>query len=229
MGEHAEARNAIKKSTISIERLPEDSPLWAGVVAASVNELLCDMAARSTISKKQAIRYEEKLLELENLASRSGKYWGGRWALNCAAHIVQVHLRAEFGKPTRSTFDRMRNIYLSVDTKTGWDSASYITIALIEGLVYSMYPNNEDEKERGLQLLARAFMARLSRRQRPEGIRDCGFGLAIGLSQSNNLDERKAATALFDVMNKTRDGTSTLWPYRTDSHGGGLSPKIAFV
>jgi hypothetical protein len=49
-------------------------------------------------------------------------------------------------------------------------------------------------------------------RQRPEGIRDVGLGLAVGFRKSRL--KLRMATALNELMERTMDGTSLLWPYR---------------
>lgn len=78
------------------------------------------------------------------------------------------------------------------------------------------FPRDRVDLETGIALLARAFVTRTGLRQRPEGIRDAGFGLIEGCRKTEGKLSRNTVDAIERIMNQTIDGTSVLWPWRAD-------------
>ena len=212
MGNHAEAaraaRNSAKASLASSAGRPKED-----YVAALVNELLCKMAPIERLSKKQAMDFKRNLKKLKTVCEKCGGYWGGRWALNCAAHTIQVCIKADDAKGSWKSLDELRNLYFDSDVTNGWDSGGYQTISLLEGLVRVLFPRSDHDINTGVGLLARSFMTR-GFRQRPEGIRDAGFGLAECMRKTKDKSLVDLSKYLENLMQETVDGTSVLWPYK---------------
>ena len=184
-----------------------------GYVAAMAMATLCELAESETLTTRQANAFEAKLKKLELIARSYGEYWGGRWALNCAAHRLQVRIKARDGTGAWEALNRLHGMFLRWDVPTGWDAAGRQTLPQLGGLVRVMFPLAADDVQFGIGLLARAFVTRLGPRQRPEGIRDVGIGLAIGL-RAGRARQRQLADALDHIMQRTVDGTSVIWPWR---------------
>lgn len=213
MGNHIEAarvaRCSAKASLDSSAGRPK-----VDYVAALANELLCNLAVIEKLSKKQAMDFKIKLKELKTVSEKCGKYWGGRWAFNCAAHTLQVCIKAHDAKGVSKSLDELRNLYFDSDVTNGWDSGGYQSISLLEGLVHVLFPKSAHDIDEGIGLLARSFMTRLGPQQRPEGIRDAGFGLAVGMRNTKDKSLVNLSKHLKNLMQKTVDGTSVLWPYK---------------
>ena len=185
-------------------------------VAASVNEILCEMTALEKISRKQAEDFEHRFHELKAIAVKFGKYWGGRWALNCTIHTLQTRIKARNKDGSWSALNKLLNIYYDWDISTGWDAGARQTMSQLEGIVYMLSPYTNSDFDRGIGLLARAFMSRLGYLQRPEGIRDVGFCLARGLRKKGGEDMKRTANILERLMHQTVDSTSVIWPWRSE-------------
>lgn len=179
-------------------------------VAAATNGLLCELARYDKPTPSQAKYLINKINELEKIAQKHGKYWGGRWALNCAAHRLQVYIKAKDSK-SLAELENLIGLYHDWDIRTGWDSGALQSISLLQGLTSVLFLDNSYEVNKGVELLARSFGARQKRSQRFEGIRDTGFGLSIGFRKLGKHLE--TADILSDVMSRTIDGTSYIWPW----------------
>jgi hypothetical protein len=213
MGNHIEAARVAQRSAKASLARSGGRP-QVDYVAASVNELLCNMAAIDKLSKKQAKGFKGRLARLNTISEKCGKYWGGRWALNCAAHGLQVCIKAQDPKASWKSLNKLRKLYFDSDVTNGWDSGGYQTISLLEGLVHVLFPKSAHDINTGIGLLARSFMTRLGPQQRPEGIRDAGFGLAVGLRKTKDKSLVGLSKHLENLMQKTVDGTSVLRPYK---------------
>jgi tetratricopeptide (TPR) repeat protein len=206
--------NPIEAANIFSQSLENDLPQLE-VVAASVNGILCSMVVEDFISQEKANDFVKRLQELEEISSSCGGYWGGRWALNCAAHRLQVHLKRRDEKESWKALEHLRTLSYQSDRNTGWDEATKPTLAMLEGLTRVLVPKDNEDLQSGIYILARAFVTRINPRQRPEGIRDVGFGLIEGIRKScMNLTE--TTDAIGSLLNQTVDGTSVLWPWRDD-------------
>jgi len=194
------------------------SGLGTDYVASRMNAILCELSLESGLAKNKAARLIKEIRQLEQLADDIGGYWGGRWALNCAAHAVQVRLKADDRAGTLREMERFRRKYYASDTSNGWDLGSRQTVSALEGLVRAIFPEPKSDTSIAAALLARSFLSRLGTRQRPEGIRDAGFGLAAALRALGG--ERRAHLANFieELMSETVDGTSVIWPFNRGVH-----------
>lgn len=212
MGHHNEAARVARRSAeASLARSGGRSQV--DYVAALANEILCNMAAIENLSKDQTRDFERRLIELKTVAEKCGEYWGGRWALNCTAHTLQVRIKAHDVRGSWVLLDELRNLYFDSDVNNGWDSGGYQTISLLEGLIHVLFPKFARDIDTGIAMLARSFMTRLGPRQRPEGIRDAGFGLAIGMRKTKDNSLIHLSKHLENLMRQTADGTSVLWPW----------------
>lgn len=219
MGNHNEAARVVRRSAEASLAYSGGRP-QVDYVAASANELLCNMATIEKLSKNQVRDFERRLIELKIVSDKCGEYWGGRWALNCTAHTLQVRIKAHDVKGSWELLDELRNLYFDSDVTNGWDSGGYHTISLLEGLIHVLFPKSAQDVDTGIGMLARSFMTRLGPRQRPEGIRDSGFGLAIGMRKTKDNSLVHLSIHLENLMQQTVDGTSVLWPWHiTDSFG----------
>jgi len=212
MGNHNEAARVARCSAEASLACSGGRP-QVDYVAALANELLCNMAAIAKLSKHQARDLEERLVELKTVSEKCGEYWGGRWALNCAAHALQVRIKANDARRSWKLLGVLRNLYFDSDVSSGWDSGGHQTISLLEGLVHVLFPRSAQDIDTGIGMLARSFMTRLGPRQRPEGIRDAGFGLAVGLRKTKDNSLVHLSKYLENLMQQVVDGTSVLWPW----------------
>lgn len=222
MGNHDEAAQVIRHSAKASLACSGSQP-QVDYVAALANELLCNLAAIEKLSTNQAQQFENKLTELRAVAEKCGEYWGGRWALNCAAHTLQVRIKANDARGSWKLLEELRNIYFDSDVTNGWDSGGYQTISLLEGLIHVLFPQSYQDIHTGVGLLARSFMTRLGPRQRPEGIRDAGFGLSIGMRKTKDKSLIHLSKYIEKLMQETVDGTSVLWPWRMKDNVGNIS------
>ena len=213
MGNHIEAARVARCSAEASLASSAGRPK-VDYVAALANELLCNLAGIAKLSTYQARQFEKKLTELRLIAEKCGEYWGGRWALNCAAHTLQVRIKANDERGSWKLLAELKDIYFDSDVTNGWDSGGHQTISLLEGLVHVLFPKSNQDIDTGVGMLARSFKSRLGPRQRPEGIRDAGFGLAIGLRKTKKKSLINLSKHLENLMQKTVDGTSVLWPYK---------------
>lgn len=181
-------------------------------VPASTNKLLCELAEYEygKLKASQVKYFVDKLTELEKIARSHGGYWGGRWAVNCAGHRLQVYIKAN-NKKSFGELENVKNLYYDLDSETGWDSGFIQSISLLAGLTNILISNKHSEVDKGVKILARSFVSRFKKKQRIECIRDAGFGLAIGLRKLNK--HLKTADVLSNAMNRTIDGTSYIWPW----------------
>ncbi len=183
-------------------------------VAVEVNKILCEMAGSDELAPNQERALTKRLNALIVKCQKAGGYWGGRWELNCIAHSLQVSIKARNKKESWKKFTTFKESFFTSDVSKGWDAGSKQSYSLLKGLVFVLIPRNDKDVEMGISLLARSFLARIGYRQRLEGIRDAGMGLAIGLEKKGGQRNAKAAKALNDLMNRTVDGTSYIWPWR---------------
>ena len=210
-GFHAKAQEMANFSAKASLDEKKDKAIPLGHIAASTNALLCELSRNEKPNSSQVRQYVAGLDKLEGIARRHGQYWGGRWALNCAAHRLQVYLKAKNEKSLLE-LKNLRSLYYQMDITTGWDSGSLQSICLLEGLTNVLFSKVSSEIEKGARLLARSFLSTLKRSQRFEGIRDAGFGLASSFRQLGKYS--RTANILTDVINRTIDGTSYIWPWR---------------
>jgi hypothetical protein len=219
LGNHNEAAQVIRLSAKASLACSGSQP-QVDYVAALANELLCNLSGIAKLSTNQARQFEKKLTELRVIAEKCGEYWGGRWALNCAAHTLQVRIKANDERGSWKLLEELKNIYFDSDVTNGWDSGGYQTISSLEGLIHVLFPQSYEDIHTGVGLLARSFMTRLGPRQRPEGIRDAGFGLSIGMCKTKDKSLIHLSKYIEKLMKQTVDGTSVLWPWRlTDNLG----------
>ena len=209
LGNHKKALNIYLKG---INATPTDS--GADNVAAEVNKILCEMAVSDKLTPKQERTLTKRLNDLKVKCQKAGGYWGERWELNCIAHNLQVSIKARNEKASWKKFKTYQESYFSSELSKGWDAGSKQSYSLLKGLVFVLFPRNEEDFEMGISLLARTFLARLGYRQRFEGIRDAGMGLAVGLDKKGGQRNVKVAKVLNYLMSRTIDGTSYIWPWR---------------
>ncbi len=186
-----------------------------GYVAASANEILCRIAEAKSLTPEQGHELVLELDALRGIAASEGGYRGCRWAMNCAAHALQVRIKAGDEYGGRDAMKQLLVTAFGSDVHQGWDSGALPTIALLMGLVYAVLPASDDDLNTGIALLARSFISRSDHpRQRPEGVRDAGIGLALALGKRGDPATTETAVLLHQLMQQTVDGTSVLWPSR---------------
>jgi len=222
-GDHDEAARLIRCSAEVSQRIDQSGRPSLGFIAASVNEILCQMAMRDSLTETEAQDFVYRLVKLQKVAAQHGQYWGGRWALNCAAHKLQIRLKKRDKDESWKALSELRGLYYQSDLRSGWDSAARQTMSLLEGLTRVLFPRDDSDLDRGIHLLSRSFITRLGPRQRPEGIRDVGLGLIVGLRIKGLKTMAEMCTVLEGLMNQTMDGTSVLWPWRANA-GHGAKP-----
>lgn len=219
-GNHLNAADIIHHSAEAPMGTNKGVLLSLEYISAAAIEILCQLAAHESLSPKEAKDFVYRIHKLEIAAMKHGKYWGGRWALNCAAHRLEIYLKSRDEKKSRETsretLQQVRELYYDSDIFNGWDAASKQTISLLEGLTRVFFPEDEADLDIGIGLLARAFVTRTGPRQRPEGIRDVGFGLVEGCRKTEDKLPKKTVDTIERIMNQTIDGTSMLWPWRAD-------------
>lgn len=215
-GHQSRAMEVARLGTTFILEHSPDGP-GTDYLAARMNVILCELSLDSGLAKNHAGRLIKELRQLEELGNAVGDYWGGRWALNCAAHAVQVRLKAGDRAATLREMRRFRRMYYESNAANGWDIGSRQSVSLIEGLVRAIFPTSESDSLVAVGLLARSFLSRLGTRQRPEGIRDAGFGLAVALQELGGMRRDDLANHLEEVMTETVDGTSVVWPFNWDA------------
>jgi hypothetical protein len=208
-GSHKKASKITNRSAESL-KVGKDGFHSLEYVAVATNGLICELAEYDKPTSSQARYFVDKLNELEKIAQKHGEYWGGRWGLNCAAHRLQVYIKAKDNK-SLDELENLIGLYYDWDIRTGWDSGALQSISLLKGLTSVLFLDDLYEVNKGVELLARSFSARQKRSQRFEGIRDTGFGLSIGFRKLGKHLE--TADILYNVMNRTIDGTSFIWPW----------------
>lgn len=213
-GYHAEAARLYHLSGEAAVKMEKSSIPPLGYIAASVNEILCRIAERESLTQEEVRDFENRLNELERTSARHGQYWGGRWALNCAAHRLQLLLKISDKNGSWWALERLRDLYYRSDLSSGWDSGARQSVSLLEGLTRTFFPHDSSDLDTGIGLLARSFVTRLGPRQRPEGIRDVGFGLIDGFRKKVETSMEQTCLVLEGLMNRTLDGTSVLWSWR---------------
>jgi hypothetical protein len=219
-GSHAEAAGLMRCSAEVSQQMEQSGKTSLGYIAASVNEILCQMAMLDSLMEMEAQDFEYRL---DKLAAEHGEYWGGRWALNCAAHRLQIRLKKRDENESWRALRELRDLYYRSDLRSGWDSAARQTMSLLEGLTRVLFPCDDSDLDRAIGLLSRSFVTRLGPRQRPEGIRDVGLGLIEGLRRKGSSRMAETCTVLEGLMNQTMDGTSVLWPWKANA-GHGRKP-----
>lgn len=221
-GNHCQAarlshRSAEESSKISRGTDQGNTPTLE-YVAASANEIGALLAQRRRDEEVKDLA--DRLHKLKIVATkqkRTNKVWGGRWELNCVAHTLKVNLKGGDSKGSWQALQRYKYLYYLSDLTCGWHEAVKPTISLLEGLTRTLFPQKEADLLKGIDLLVRAFVTRLGYHQRPEGIRDAGFGLIKAIRKSKTKLLPGATIELVDgLMSQTIDGTSFLWPWKTD-------------
>jgi hypothetical protein len=215
-GYHSKAAQIIRISAEAQQDKEHGKVPSLEFISASAAEILCLLAARDSLSLQEVEDFVDRLHKLEIEAMKRGNYWGGRWRLNCAAHRLQVYLKGREGKKSWETLQQVRNLYYESDIFNGWDAASKQTISLLEGLTRVFFPKDEADLDISIGLLARAFITRTGPRQRPEGIRDVGFGLVEGCRKAKGKLPERTVASIERIMKQTIDGTSVLWPWKAD-------------
>ncbi len=213
-GNHSEAVKIFHQSAEASKGINQEDASTLGYIAASVNEILCSLAAKESLNRKEAMKLIDRLKRLEKMAVKNKKYWGGRWALNCVAHRLQICLKWGNKQESQKTLNEWRDRYFRSDLRSGWDAASKQSISLLEGLTRTIFPKNDVDLNIGISLLARSFITRLGFRQRPEGVRDVGFGLIKGIRRAKLNFPEDTMELIEKLMDRTIDGTSYLWPWR---------------
>ena len=214
LGHHGDAAKYMHHSAVAASEAEGGSHRPVGYVAAVANEVLCELAEKEDLAKRDARSLEAKLSDLERICSKEGGYWAGRWAMNCAAHKLQVRLKARDATGCWKAIRRTRKMYYELDVNTGWDAGGRQTLSLLEGLVRVLFPGDKNDVKVGIGLLARSFIGRLGPRQRPEGARDVAFGLALGLRRAHPKIYDDHASRIEAIAKRTVDGTSVLWPWK---------------
>jgi hypothetical protein len=214
LGKHADAAPFMRSSVEASRKLGKGSLPGLDYVAALDNEIFCEMASLHKLTNRQVEEFEGRVNELKAIAVKHGGYWGGRWASNCAASALQVRIKAADSAGSWEALSHVRKAYFDWDLSKGWDAAARQSMSQLEGLVKVLFPRTDADLDSGTGLLARSFLSRLGHRQRPEGIRDVGFGLAKGLRKKGARDIKCTAELLESLMSRTVDGTSVLWPWR---------------
>jgi hypothetical protein len=213
-GEHASAAHASRQSAQASQAISGPLKPDMHFVAAASTEILCEMATSETLPQHRAREFENKLCQLQEMATQHGGYWDGRWALNCATYILQVRMKSDDRRGSWTALKRLQALHCESDVSTGWDAGGRQMASLLDGLVHVLFGRRNTDVDRGIGLLARAFITRMDPRQRFEGIRDVGFGLVNGLRRSVNHDMDAIANHVECLMRQTVDGTSVLWPWR---------------
>ncbi len=218
LGEHQLAAKSMKRSAT----LSECNPL--AKVPAQVNQLLSLLANTENPTASDIAKWQSLLAQSREIAERYPGPHGGGWIFNCAFHQVQIHLKLGNGEDASQALKHAEKLYWSSDVTTGWFASSGPLLASLKGLLRVLHPRATPEAkdvERGVGLLARAFVARNLNGVRPELIRDIGYGLAIGLRKTGNHKDVETARVLQDTMDCLQDGTSVVWPWRAVDDCGG--------
>jgi HNH endonuclease len=214
LGEHQRAAEFMRASAASVGH---GALAVENYVSIASNEIASEIALNETLDRGHARYLENRLNEIKSIAMSSGSAPGYEEARICARLLVQVRLKAGDRTGTWEALQWFRTACYDQDITTGWEGAARQEFAQTAGLVHVIFPSSDDELCLGIGLLARAFMTRLGSRQRPEGIRDVGFGLAAGLrKQRQGPKMDKIAQALETALSRTVDGTSELWPWHAD-------------
>lgn len=213
LGDHSSAACAARQSAKASLAMSGSSQPGMDFVAAAANEILCEMATFETLPRNRAREFVNRFREIEQIAAQHGAYWGGRWALNCATYILQVRMKSDDRRGSWTALKRLQETHFNVDVGTGWDASGRQMASLLDGLIHVLFGQSNADIDHGIGLLARAFITRVGRRQRLEGIRDVGFGLVKGLRRSGNHDMDAIANHVEHLMRRTVDGTSVLWPW----------------
>jgi len=217
-GRHRKALKVIEKSASATAPNVAENDLKLEYIAAEANALLCRFAEIDHPSDAEGRQFVEQFERLAKAAYGHGQYWGGRWAMNCEAHIVQVHIKCADAQASRNSLHRLKSIFHSSDVTNGWDLGSRNSLSQLDGVVHVLFSRNSEEIRRGVGILARSFASRIGTRLRPEGVRDVGYALARGLRVLDAASYSKVANAIDEAMHVTLDGTSYIWPYKADAH-----------
>jgi tetratricopeptide (TPR) repeat protein len=212
-GHHSEAAQIYKKSAEASKKIGSDLEY----IAASVSKILCLLATMDSLSEGEAKKIINQLNKFEKMAEEHGEYWGGRWGLNCAVHRLQVCLKWGDKEESWKALSQLKDRFFRSDLQNGWDVATKQSISLLEGMTLTMFPRNNNDLKSGIDLLARTFVTRLGPRQRPEGIRDAGLALVNSIKKARMDFPEETIEFLENLMKRTMDGTSYLWPWNTES------------
>lgn len=185
-------------------------------IAAVANQISCDLAAEEILSHTKAREFKGRLRHLEALAKEQGGYWGGRWSLNCIVGRLMLCIKLDDGVASHHALRELQESYYDWDVTNGWAAGARQAISELAGLVHARFHRTKHDLELGMGFLARAFMTRLGPRQRPEGIRDVGFALASAIREGGRPHLQETANLLDTLMHQTVDGTSELWPWRSE-------------
>ena len=207
-GHNKKALNLIQKSSRATAK-----NMGVDYVAAESNAIICEWNEIIKPSKTDGNKFAARFNQLTKIASKSGEYWGGRWAINTEAQIVHIHIKCGDGNPSWEALANLKKIFYSSDITNGWDLAARNSISLLDGMVHVIFPRNDNDLNHGLRILSRSFVSRAGTRVRPEGIRDVGYSFAQGLRKLNSEKYHKTADAIENAMDITIDGTSYVWPY----------------
>jgi hypothetical protein len=183
-------------------------------VAARVMEITCNIAVIDRLDENQASIFEGQFDDLRKTCLSSNSYWSGRWSLNCQCNMLQVRVKVNDSISSWTRLEQLRDLYFDCDVSNGWDVAARQRATQLEGVVRVLFCRNHNDLSSGVGLLARAFMTRLGRRQRLEGIRDVGLTLSTGLRALGDSRTIHLPDMLEALMLRTMDGTSFVSPWR---------------
>jgi len=217
-GCHSKALGVIKKSSKADISNNDSKELGVGYVAAEVNVLLCELADHEKLDAVEAEEFVNKFNRLTKIASKQGKYWGGRWALNSEAHVLQIYIKSGNANKCWTSLNKLKNQFYSSDITNGWDLGSRKSLSLFDGIVHTLFPRNEMDIHHGVRILSRSFVSRIGPKSRPEGIRDVGYSLAKGMNKLNSEKYSELSDCVKGIMDFTLDGTSYIWPYKANSN-----------
>ena len=208
LGNHQTALSIVTDSLKNINK--SSAPSLKELIPASVNKLNCELALANQNDKDQGKYFVEIISEFEKMSDAVKDYWGQGWRINCIAHKLQVLLKFDMDACSEQ-WQFLKSTYLNLDITNGWASSLVPSIALFEALTKLKNAQTDKDYEAALIMFARSFNARINPTQRLEGIRDAGFGIARCLEKLNR--ETPLRKQLVEIMNRTVDGTSYIWPY----------------
>ncbi len=211
-GDHQLAAKAARQSAEN--SLADNQSPGVDWVAAEVEAILCDVASLHDLSQKRTRQLVSQLQTFEKVAAAYGGNWGGLWAFNCKIHALRIRIKALDAIGSWQTLEELRNAFFCLDTTSGWDAGGRQTVSMLDGLVHVLFSKENEDLNHGIGLLARSLLTRVGGLQRPEGVRDVGFGLATGLRKKGSKEWIRTAELIEEVMTETMDGISILWPWR---------------
>lgn len=213
-GYHREAADLMGRGAAAAMKIGTSDVPPLAYVPAAMNEVLCQIADTNPLTIEDVSNFDKRLDGLEHIAMSYGKYWGSRWAMNCAGRRVELRLKANDRDGGLKTMESARELYFQLDQNSGWDSGSKASFSMLEGLIRARFPRDDSDLDTGVSLLARAMVTRTGSRRRPDGVRDVGFGFVEGLRKMNLQGVENTCEVIEELLNNTMDGISLLWPWK---------------